>query len=117
MVYLTDDLSLLLGQEEMTILRIYPASVSDVEKLFKEHEWENCISNKFTAKRLSKLLNREIEPCPMERCINMDKVTIIFFPDMCKFKDYLPWMSLEMSAEQYRHPKFGVIELVPRAYE
>ena len=113
MMYLTDDLSLLPGLEEMRILRIYPASASDVKKLLKKHEWRNCVSSKSTAKRLSKLLNLEIEPCSIEGYINRNKATIIFFSGMAEFKDYLPRLNFEMAVEQYRLSKFAVIELVP----
>ena len=116
MLYLTDDLSLLLGMEEMRVLSISRVSVAQVKRFLRGREWENCVSNKFTAKRLSKLLNRKIEPCPMERYINRNKATIIFFPQVDKFKDFLPMLSFEMSAKQYRHPKFAVIQLVPTVH-
>ena len=111
MVYLTDDLSLMLGLEEMTVLQIYLATEADVKKLLKKHEWKNCVSSKFTAKRLSKLLNREIETCSMERHISRNKATIIYFPTMIKFKDFAPRWVFE-----YRYLQFSVIELVPTVH-
>jgi hypothetical protein len=106
MVYLTDDLSLLLGLEEMTVLLIYPTSVSDVKKLLRKHEWKSCVSSKFAAKKLSKLLNHKIEPHSGERYINRGKAIIIYFPAFVKFRDKMPRLVFE-----YRYLKFSIIEL------
>jgi len=110
MVYLTDDLSLFSNLDEMTVLRISPATDAQVKKLLKKHEYKVYVSSKFAAKRLSKLTRRDVfYGCPPGIYIR-GKATIIYFHTHIRFQEnrVIPTWAVRNTLL-----RFSVIELAP----
>ena len=77
MIYLTDDLNVFLGKVNgLPLLQPYSADLPQIERLLQMNEWQSCISRKFAAKMLIKILGRDI-PVGKKDTIKVKKGDIV----------------------------------------